>query len=133
MYIMGILKYFGAENYAWKNGIIQNSLSILPVFLLWFLTKSISIPPTYMLLRLSNLLKIYGSSSHIRSAPDNARKYVGIHNCWTIASTSYGNCFQYAGVPFPEHINENAFSLTPNLSFFSLKSFLNVPAVSIYS
>ena len=37
--------------------------------------------------RLFNLLIIYGSSSHLRSAHVNVRKYVGIPNCLTIAST----------------------------------------------
>ena len=45
--------------------------------------------------RLLHLLIIYGSSSHLRSAHDNVRKYVGIANWLTIATISYKNCFQY--------------------------------------
>lgn len=67
-----------------------------------FWTKIISIPSTYILLRLFDLLKLYGSSSHIKPARDNVRKYMGIKNCWTIAITSYRNCFQNAGVPFTD-------------------------------
>ena len=56
-----------------------------------------------------------------------------IPNCLTIASTSYQNYFQYASVPLTELINENALSLTTNLSIFLLKQLLTVPAVSVPS
>ena len=65
---------------------------------------------------------IYGGSSHLRSAYDNVRKYVGIPDCLTIASKSYKNCFQYAAVPWIELINGNALSPVTNLSTVSLKS-----------
>ena len=68
-----------------------------------------------------NLLIIFGSSSHLRSAHENVRKYVGIPNYLTIASTSYKNCFQYADVPLTELINENALSLATNLSYVDLE------------
>ena len=42
-------------------------------------------------------------------AHDNVKKYMGIPNCLTIASTSNKNCFQYAGVSLTELINENSF------------------------
>ena len=74
---------------------------------------------------------MYGSSSHLRSVDDKVRKYVGIPNYLTIANTSYKNCFQYAGVPLTELINENALSLTTNLSVIPLKLFLTVPDVSV--
>ena len=72
-----------------------------------------------------------GSSSHFRGAHDNVRMYLGIPNCLTIANTSYKNCFQYAGVPLIEPINENAMSLATNLSIAPLKLLLTVPAVSV--
>ena len=50
--------------------------------------------------------------SHLRSAHNNARKYVGLPHCLTMASITYKNCFQYAGVPLTELINENALSPT---------------------
>ena len=78
-----------------------------------------------------NLLIIYESSSHLRSAYDNVRKYVGIPNCLTIASTSNKNFFQYAGVPLTELVNENALSLAPNLAIALLKWLLIVLAVSV--
>ena len=74
------------------------------------------------------MLRIHERSSHIRSAHENFRKYVGSHNCLTFASTSYKNCFRYAGVAFTEYINQNALSLTTKL--FSLRFFVTVPAVS---
>ena len=67
------------------------------------------------------LLIIYGGSSHLRSAHENVRKYVGIPNVLTIASASYENCFQY--VPLTELINENALSLTKKLSIVPLNYF----------
>ena len=77
------------------------------------------------------MLIIYGSSSHYNPAHDNARKYVGIPNCLTIASASYKNCFQFVGVALTEIINENALSLETNISIVPLKLFLTIPAVSI--
>ena len=55
--------------------------------------------------RLFNLLIVYGSISHLRSAQDNVRKYVGVPNYLTIASTSNKDYFQYSGVPLTELIN----------------------------
>ena len=77
-----------------------------------------------------SLLIIYGSSSHLRSAYGNIRKYVGIPNCLTIASTQNKNYFQYARVPLTELMNENALSLATNLSIVPLKLILTVLAVS---
>ena len=65
----------------------------------------------------------YGNSSHLRSAQNNARKYMGIPNCLTIASTSNKNCFQYAGVPLAELKNENALPLATDFSMVSLNYF----------
>ena len=45
---------------------------------------------------------------------------VDIPNCLTTVSTSYGNCFQYAGVPFTELINGNALSLATNSCSFKI-------------
>ena len=56
---------------------------------------------------------------------------MGIPNCLAIASTSYKNCFQYAGVPLTELLNENALSLATKLSVVTLKLFLIVPAVML--
>ena len=64
-------------------------------------------------------------------AHDNVRKYLDVSNCLTIASASYENCFQYAGVPLTELINENALSLATNHSIALLKLLLTVPAVSV--
>ena len=61
---------------------------------------------------------------------NNVRKYVGIPNCWSIASTSYKNFFQYAGVPLTELINKNALSLAKNLSVTLWKLFLTIPTAS---
>ena len=58
-----------------------------------------------------DLLIIYESSSQLRSGQDNVRKCVSIPNCLNIASTSYKNCFEYAGVLLTEIINENALPL----------------------
>ena len=80
---------------------------------------------------LFNFLITYGSSSHLESAHDNVRKYVSISYCLIISSTPYKNCFQYAAVLLAELRNENALSLATNLSIFALKSFLNVPDVSL--
>ena len=77
------------------------------------------------------MLIIYGSSSHLRSAHENARKCVGIPNCLIITTTSYKNCFQYAVVPLTELIKENRFSLGTNLSIVPLKLFLTVSTVSV--
>ena len=74
---------------------------------------------------------MYGSSSNLRSVDDKVRKYIGIPNCLTIANTSHKNCFQYAGVPLTELINENALSLTTNLSVIPLKLFLTLSDVSV--
>ena len=79
---------------------------------------------------LFNLQIIYESSSH-RLAHDNVRKDVDISNRLTIASTSSKNCFQYAGVPLTELINENVLSLETNLSIFPLKLLVTVSAVSV--
>ena len=50
------------------------------------------------------------------SAYDNVRKYVGILNCLTTASTSKKKkCFQGAGVLLSELINENTLSPVTNL------------------
>ena len=57
------------------------------------------------------------------SANDKVRKYVGIPNCLTMASTLYENYFQHAGVPLTEFINENALSLATNFSTVPLKLF----------
>ena len=67
------------------------------------------------------MLIIYGGSSHLRSAHENVRKYVGIPNFLKIASASYENCFQY--VSLTELINENALSLTTKLSIVPLNYF----------
>ena len=56
---------------------------------------------------------------------------MGIPNCLAIASTSYKKCFQYAGVPLTELLNENALSLATKLSVVTLKLFLIVPAVML--
>ena len=48
-----------------------------------------------------------------------------------MASTSYKNCFQYAGVPLTELINGNALSLATKLSILHLKLFLTTPALSV--
>ena len=56
---------------------------------------------------------------------------MGNHSCLTIASTSYRNYFRYVDVPFTEHANKNALSLAKNLSVFSSKLFVTVPAVSV--
>ena len=56
---------------------------------------------------------------------------MGIPNCLAIASTSYKNCFQYAGVPLTELLNENALSLATKLSVVALKLFLIVRAVML--
>ena len=60
----------------------------------------------------------------LRSAHDSFKKYVAIHNCLTIASTSYKYFFRYVGVP------EKLLSLATNLSTVPLKLFLTVPAVN---
>ena len=44
--------------------------------------------------------------------------------CLTLASTSYKNRFQFAGVPFIELISENALSLAKKVSLFPLTLFL---------
>ena len=62
--------------------------------------------------------------SYLRSAHGNDRKYVSMHNCLTIAKLSYKNCFDYAGVPFTELMNEKVLSLATNLSMVPLKVFL---------
>ena len=56
---------------------------------------------------------------------------MGIPNCLAIVSTSYKNCFQYAGVPLTELLNENALSLATKLSVVALKLFLIVRAVML--
>ena len=54
-----------------------------------------------------------------------------IPNRLTIASTSNKRCSQYAGVSLTEVINENALSLSANLSIVRLILFLTVPAVTV--
>ena len=85
------------------------------------------------MISLKNTSTLYRKSlaTNIRSAHENVRKYVGIPNCLTIARTSNKNCFQYAGVPLTELINENALSLATNLSIILLQLLLTVPAVSV--
>ena len=48
-----------------------------------------------------------------------------------MSSTSYKNCFQYAGVPLTELTNGNALSLKTNFSTVPLKLLLTVPTVSV--
>ena len=55
-----------------------------------------------------DLLILYVSSSHLRSAHHNVRKYVGISNFLTIANTLNKNCFQHTGVPLTELINKKS-------------------------
>ena len=74
---------------------------------------------------------MYGSSSHLWSAYDNVRKYIGIHGCLTIANTSNKNRFQYASVPLTQLINENALSFATNLAIILLKLLLLAPAVNL--
>ena len=70
----------------WKCLATSTGLIFKRLHFSWYLKffNSSSLSP-----RLFNLLIIYGSSSHLRSAHDNVRKYVGIPNCLTIARTSY--------------------------------------------
>lgn len=56
--------------------------------------------------RLFNLFVICRISSHLRSAQENVRKCIGISNYYTIATTLYNKCFQYAGVPLTELIKK---------------------------
>ena len=56
---------------------------------------------------------------------------MGIPDCLTIASTSYKNSYQYAGVPFTELIKEKVLLLATKLSMVPLKLFFNVPSVSV--
>ena len=39
---MGISGYFDTEKYAWKVGIIEKSLRILPIFLVWLSVPKIN-------------------------------------------------------------------------------------------
>ena len=64
-------------------------------------------------------------------AHENAREYVDIPNCLTIASTSNKNCFQYVGVPLNGLINENTLSLARNLSTVPFKLYLTILVVSV--
>ena len=75
----------------WKCLATSTGLLFRRLHLSWQLNffSSLSLSP-----RLFNLLMIYGSSSHLRSAHDNVRNYVGIPNCLIVASISYKNCFQ---------------------------------------
>ena len=82
-------------------------------------------------LRFFILLTIYGSSSHLRLDNDNVRKYQGIPNCLTIASTSYKTFSSILVFLLTELINENALTLATNLSIVPLKLFLTVLAVSV--
>ena len=82
-------------------------------------------------LTLFNLLIKCGSSSHLRSASDSARKYAGIPNCLTIANTSYKNRLQYSGAPWTQLIKENALSLATNFPIVPLKLFLTVSAMKV--
>ena len=77
------------------------------------------------------MLIIYGSCSHLRSAHNSVRKYVGIPSFLTIASAAYKNCFLYAGAPLTELTNESALYLANNLSIFPLKLLLAIFAVSV--
>ena len=52
---------------------------------------------------------------------------MGIPNYLTMVNISNKNCFQYAGVPFTELINE----IATNLLMVPLKLFLTPPAVSV--
>ena len=79
--------------------------------------------------RFFNLLIIHESSYYLKSAHDNVRKYVGSPNYLSIASISYRNCPQYAGVTLTQLINENPLSLASNLSNVPLELFLIVLAV----
>ena len=69
----------------------------------------------------------------LSSVYGNVRKYVSIPNCLSTASISYKNCFQYAGVPLTELINENALFLATNISIASLKLILTVSFVIVFS
>ena len=69
----------------------------------------------------------------LSSVYGNVRKYVSIPNCLSTASISYKNCFQYAGVPLTELINDNALFLATNISIASLKLILTVSFVSVFS
>ena len=40
--MISVSEHFGTENYLWKFGIIQKSLWILPMFLVWFFEPRIS-------------------------------------------------------------------------------------------
>ena len=81
--------------------------------------------------KLLSLLIMYGSSSHLRSARENARKYGGISHCLIISSTLKENCLQYAGVPFIDIINENTLSLATHISIVPLKIFLIFPVACV--
>ena len=85
----------------------------------------------FLVPRLFTLLTIYGSSSHLSSAHDIVRKYLGISNYLTIVSTSFKNFFQYADVPLTELIHENTLFLATNLSIVPLKLLLNHSAVRV--
>ena len=77
------------------------------------------------------MLKIIEKSCHLRSVHDNDKIYVGIPNCFTIANTSYKNCFQHVKVPLTELINEKALSPETRLSIVLLKLSLTIAAVSV--
>ena len=116
------------STFYWKCLATSTGLLFRRLHLSWELKffSSLSLSP-----RLFNLLIIYGSSSHLRSAHDNVRKHVDIPNCLTMARISNKNCFHYAGVPLTELINENALSLATNFSIVPLKLLLTVPSVSV--
>ena len=57
------------------------------------------------------------------------RKYVSIPNCLTIVNKSYKNCFQYAGIPLTDIMNETALYLATKLSIVPIKLFLIVPTM----
>ena len=77
------------------------------------------------------MLKIIEKSCHLRSVHDNGKIYVGIPNCFTIANTSYKNCFQHVKFPLTELINEKALSPETRLSIVLFKLPLNIAAVSV--
>ena len=64
------------------------------------------------------------SSFHLRSAQDNAKKYFGHPDCFTVAKISPWIFFQYAGVPLIWFLNEK------HLSFETMIHILNIPYAS---
>ena len=64
------------------------------------------------------------SSFHLRSAQDNAKKYFGHPNCFTVAKISPWIFFRYAGVPLIWFMNKK------HLSFEKMIHILNIPYAS---